>query len=457
MSQELHEYIKQSRAQGHSDESIAAELKKSGWSPLDIDQALRKSTSTTSSSTDSLMPAAEQPNQQLPGTIELIKETIQQFQKHLGLYVGLSAIGSVIAAPFAFITAGMAQDQIGAWLFTTLTNFSTPLLVASVAWILLVLFLQVLSYTSLLSAITQEGEQSFPAALRSGLRLVLPIIWVSILTGLIVFGGFLLLVIPGIILSVATMFTLYVRVQENKRGLRSIVESGYLVKGYGWAIFGRLLLTTLMWYALVVPFAIAVEMFLPDTLIAAITLIFNIIFGPLLLIWPYRVYHHLRARKGEASAEIVTKRTRRYHQLLGLGITIMILGLLVFPFIAVFALGGTRVKARDSKRISDVKRIQTAVEIYFADQETYPIELVPVLLGVGANDMLTNAGFEDDLAPSGETVYMPRVPSDLPNTTSGYAYVSDGTTYQIFFQLEGDNNYKNLGKGDHVATPEGMR
>lgn len=136
-------------------------------------------------------------------------------------------------------------------------------------------------------------------------------------------------------------------------------------------------------------------------------------------------------------------------------VVISIIGLL--STLAVVALNQARVRARDSKRLSDIKQIQTALELYYADQGVYPVEATAITLGEDATDILTDDGFEDNDSATGTSVYMGNVPANFAApVTDGYDYVSaDGTTYTISFELESNNN--NLAAGPHTADPAGIR
>ncbi len=51
-----------------------------------------------------------------------------------------------------------------------------------------------------------------------------------------------MLIVPGIILSLALIFSSFALVLENRRGLDALMQSRAYAKGYWWAIFGRYLL-----------------------------------------------------------------------------------------------------------------------------------------------------------------------------------------------------------------------
>ena len=59
--------------------------------------------------------------------------------------------------------------------------------------------------------------------------------------------------------------------------------------------------------------------------------------------------------------------------LIELLVVIAIIGLL--STLSVVALNGARARARDAKRISDIKQIQTALEMYYNENNAYPTAL----------------------------------------------------------------------------------
>lgn len=138
-------------------------------------------------------------------------------------------------------------------------------------------------------------------------------------------------------------------------------------------------------------------------------------------------------------------------------VVIAIIGLL--STLAIVALGSARSKARDARRISDVKQIQTALELYFADQGVYPVEN-PTAITLGTantTDILTENGFENSSSPTGTVTYMGQVPANFasPASIADYEYSSDasGTTYTLTFELEGTVSGLT---GAVTATPAGM-
>ncbi len=135
--------------------------------------------------------------------------------------------------------------------------------------------------------------------------------------------------------------------------------------------------------------------------------------------------------------------------LIELLVVIAIIGLL--STLAVVALSSARTKARDSKRLSDLKQVQTALELYYTDQNAYPVQDPAANLGAGNLVCLNNAGFG---AANCVNPYMGLVPAD-PQAAQNYAYASaDGSTYTITATLEGTVNGLN---GAITASPSGIQ
>ncbi len=97
-------------------------------------------------------------------------------------------------------------------------------------------------YTALIFAVKEHDQQiNLKNLLLSVKDKVAPLFWVSLLSGLMVLGGFILFVIPGIIFAIWFCLARYVFAFEGKKGLMASWRSKELVRGYWWPVFGRLL------------------------------------------------------------------------------------------------------------------------------------------------------------------------------------------------------------------------
>jgi hypothetical protein len=98
------------------------------------------------------------------------------------------------------------------------------------------------------------------------------------------------------------------------------------------------------------------------------------------------------------------------------------------------ATNGARAKARDTKRVADLKQIQKAVELYMNDNGIYPS-----CVGAGGGCYTTpeTANFNTIQA---EPTYISRVPDDPLNITSQYGYY-----YITRYRKTGDCTYVGTG------------
>src|SRR3989344_3811515 len=134
--------------------------------------------------------------------------------------------------------------------------------------------------------------------------------------------------------------------------------------------------------------------------------------------------------------------------LIELLVVIAIIGLL--STLAVVALGSARLKARDAKRVSDLKQIQTALELYYTDENAYPAVPDPAVLGGAGAVCLDRTGFRANgcTAP----IYMGLIPKD-PTGTKNWTYSFAAESYSIAATLEGGVNGLT---GNITLTPAGI-
>ena len=148
-------------------------------------------------------------------------------------------------------------------------------------------------------------------------------------------------------------------------------------------------------------------------------------------------------------------RKQKGFTLIELLVVIAIIGLL--STLAVVALNNARAKARDARRVSDIKQVQTALELYYNDQNAYPATLAACTTGLGTTNCvnLSQAATGWGGTTNG-TVYMGKVPSNPGPNGAAYVYTGvTGDTYTITFTLEGPVGQ--LSTGAHTASQTGIQ
>lgn len=123
------------------------------------------------------------------------------------------------------------------------------------------------------------------------------------------------------------------------------------------------------------------------------------------------------------------KKAMRGFTLIELLVVIAIIGLLAS--IVLVSLSSARRKARDSRRVGDLRQIQLALELFFDDNQEYPVNTD---VAAGAVYTLTQAGasFETDLAADLVPDYVGGLPVDPSDDGTA------GSTYQYGY-IPGDN------------------
>ncbi|OQB44303.1 MAG: Type II secretion system protein G precursor [Parcubacteria group bacterium ADurb.Bin159] len=127
--------------------------------------------------------------------------------------------------------------------------------------------------------------------------------------------------------------------------------------------------------------------------------------------------------------------------------------------ISVVALNNARARARDSKRLADIKQIQTALELYFLDKNEYPTANTSTNIEGKCLDGGT-PGFSTTCTG---TVYMAKIPV-APEPHDSAACTADNNNYSysrptkkkycLNYCLGADSG--GIGAGYNTATPEGI-
>jgi len=144
------------------------------------------------------------------------------------------------------------------------------------------------------------------------------------------------------------------------------------------------------------------------------------------------------------------KKNQQGFTLIELLVVIAIIGLLLT--LSILALNTARARARDAKRVADVKQIQTALEMYYNDVGSYPAA-ASVTPGVAIAS--TNGTF---------LAAVPTPPTPFDTVTGScvgqpaYTYAITGTppsSYQISYCLGAQTG--GVTAGAHTATPAGIQ
>jgi len=143
---------------------------------------------------------------------------------------------------------------------------------------------------------------------------------------------------------------------------------------------------------------------------------------------------------------------------------VVIVIICILSTLAVVALNSARAKARDAKRVADIKTVQNSLELYFSDRNRYPDNngngFAAVVIGSANYDVFcdTLVGIQADTTGcAADKIYLNPSPANPTPNGADYAYTAaaGGATYSITFTLESGTG--TLAAGAHTANPSGIQ
>ncbi len=147
--------------------------------------------------------------------------------------------------------------------------------------------------------------------------------------------------------------------------------------------------------------------------------------------------------------QYIPEQTRGF-TLIELLVVISIIGLLAS--VVLVALNNTRVRARDTKRIADIKQIYTALHMYYQTNGFLPTTATEGQVDPGGWDYSSQGGFLPFLVTDGELSKAPQDPinngtGDVFYGGSGYAfayYCYPNGEISLGVKLENPSNYSGM-------------
>jgi hypothetical protein len=228
---------------------------------------------------------------------DLFEATFSLFGRHAALFL---AVTLVVVAPVDILVDGVWARGLADG-----PDAHSPL-VASLASALLhalvvpsmVTALHVVNVQRLGQGIVPSIGEAFDAAADR----VSAVIATVALYALIVIGGFLLLIVPGIWLSVRLYFGAQVAVVDGVGPAEALRRSSRLVDGRWWSTFGRLLLGGIIFSIIVIPLYALVAFVDNGVLFVLASIVLDTVSLSLTALFGTLLFFDLRARRGGAVA-----------------------------------------------------------------------------------------------------------------------------------------------------------
>lgn len=225
-------------------------------------------------------------DQRLPSSRQLLRLAFAFYVAHGKVLFGIALIPLFFVIPMLFLGSQVSAVALAFGILSAVVFIFTRL--------------------ALIAAVSAGGspEGGAMGAFERGASLVMPFLFVNILALLAASGGFLIFVVPGIMLSLLFSMASYILFTEGHHGIAALVRSWQYTRGYWWGVFWRYLVFGLLTQAPFALVAFIARLALPEaagnTIFTILSLLFNTLFVmPLSVIYGYRLYTELHAIRPE--------------------------------------------------------------------------------------------------------------------------------------------------------------
>ena len=226
---------------------------------------------------DSTQEATKRPGA-LSRTSELLTRGLDLYKKHFWDLVSLQLLQVAIILSLGFITVASA-NIVGAFMLGLVGVFATIVISLSMIYVV-------------------HRQKGVVPALSEALKNLGGYLWVTILVTLIVTGGLVLLMVPGIIFSIWFALAAYIFVIEGKKGMAALLTGREYTRNRWWPVFGRILV--LVGVAIVAGIAVSIlEGIFGEGMGRILGYLVNILFAPFAITYLYSLYKDVAATRVE--------------------------------------------------------------------------------------------------------------------------------------------------------------
>lgn len=336
-NEEIFSYIREKKGKGYADVAIRQALKDAGWQDEQVEEAFASvAEGIPMASGDVPTPPSvsftETPSG-IPGVFDLIQGAWDIFTAKAWTLIGIMLLPMAVG----FLSI-IGLGALGAMLFGLKGFGSLVLIIPGIILICLVIsVLYIWGQVALLYAVRSVGPIGVIEAYRTAYPKILSYMWLAPLTSLVVIGGLVLFIIPGIIVAVWIGLSMFVLVAEDDRGMNALLKSKEYVRGRWLPVFGRF--AGLMLLVMIVQMII--EAFVKvggviGTVFSLVSVGFSLVITPVFTAYAYLIYLRLKELRGAVSPDLSSK--GYFWALAMLGI-VVIIAIIVFVIVLMMTLG----------------------------------------------------------------------------------------------------------------------
>lgn len=285
----------------------------------------------------------------LPSASELLKQSIVFYKKNYKILIGLGLLPSVFA-----VTSGLIFLAGGNGFILILLSG----IVSICAFIINIVF-PISTIKTIFEIDKGQSISDIKDVYKFAFGLFFSSLWLMILSTVIVMGGMLLLIIPGIILAITLSFGTTSLIVDDTRGLKALLTSYYYSRNKVVGIFGRMLFIALI--SMVFSILLFVVYFIisgiiggsfnpiivlhaisqPGSIVSIIStqiqpFIINCVFYPIFGIYSYLIYKNLKQQKPAPNPEVDFKKSKTWFKICSvISIVALVIAIVVIPVIVI--------------------------------------------------------------------------------------------------------------------------
>ena len=227
----------------------------------------------------------------LPPFLDLLKETWSDMEKSFSRLAKISSL-IIVAALILMIPVSIV---LAANINNIISNAAAFLIILIIA----VAFVAVCLVVNLALAHSVATGEKFWPAVKFGFKNLKSIAFATVIMSFISGGLSIMGILPGLASVIWFMFVTFIIVSGDSKGLAAITKSKEYVRGYGWSIFGKMLLLCLVilpiFIILSIPGMVNENLY---TISSAISRIIQIVVvTPFSVLFIYRLFKELKERK----------------------------------------------------------------------------------------------------------------------------------------------------------------
>lgn len=334
INQQLLDYIKQQLAAGHDKQTVKEALLNAGWAEQDVNETFDFFFTSSHPAQQPAQQPFAPPQPALAGSTflgptKLLSNAWALYRQRFWTLIAVALMPTLVIIA-AIVASTFGVSSVSTFIFSKIITsgpYSLIPIAALFVLVVLAMFLvQIWGQAALLFAIVnnQEGigvAQSY----RRSWHKILSLCWIAILVACVVFGGFLLAIVPGVIFAVWFGFSTLVLIAEDSKGMDALLKSREYVRGRWGAVLGRNAFIALLGFvAYLIPNILFSIVFKAPLVLQVVNAIILTAWLPLTIAYMFLMYQNLRSLRGEVDLAVARKSRATFIVIAFLGIALVL-------------------------------------------------------------------------------------------------------------------------------------